>query len=402
MATVFKPSYSQVDPATGLRRRWKGKTWYARWFDHVRKTWRKRKGYADKGLTLQLACRLERESAAALEGFGPDPAPGGADLDGWIGKYISSIKAKGRSAKHLALLRRDIERSCEGCSWHEVRHMNHSDFADWLSGRRESADGPGIAARTWNRLVTSMRSFGTWLLAEGAIARNPFLQTPLLNIETDRRRIRRSVSNTEIQSLIAVTNESQETWRGLVGRDRAWLYTVALCTGFRVQELASLKPSSFDLTDPTRPFVRLRAIRSKRREADLQPLPAWICDGLREYLQVRPSDEPIWPGLWWTRAAKMLARDLVAAKVPIRDETGRVFDFHALRGQFISQLALSGVGPVVLRDLARHSTIDLTLRVYADLGLDAKAEAVGRLTQVIPTVSPLCHGEKQKVSNREQ
>ncbi len=47
---------------------------------------------------------------------------------------------------------------------------------------------------------------------------------------------------------------------------------------------------------------------------------------------------------------------------------GRV-DFHALRHTFITNLAESGVHPKLAKELARHSTITLTMDRYAHVGL---------------------------------
>ena len=52
--------------------------------------------------------------------------------------------------------------------------------------------------------------------------------------------------------------------RGVCGRDRAVLYRLAVGTGFRAGELASLTPESFDL-DADPPTVTILAAYSKRR-----------------------------------------------------------------------------------------------------------------------------------------
>jgi hypothetical protein len=65
----------------------------------------------------------------------------------------------------------------------------------------------------------------------------------------------------------------------------------------------------------------------------------------------------------------MLRHDLDAAEIPYRDGAGKVFDFHALRHQFISMLARSGVHPKTAQELARHSTITLTMDHYTHVGI---------------------------------
>jgi hypothetical protein len=67
--------------------------------------------------------------------------------------------------------------------------------------------------------------------------------------------------------------------------------------------------------------------------------------------------------------------------IPYTDADGRVFDFHALRHQFISNLAAAGVHPKVAQALARHSTITLTMNRYTHLGLHNEAAALDKLPQ---------------------
>ena len=62
-----------------------------------------------------------------------------------------------------------------------------------------------------------------------------------------------------------------------------------------------------------------------------------------------------------------------------RDAAGRVFDFHALRHQFISSLAAAGVHPKVAQTMARHSTITLTMDRYTHVGLLDTAAALDKL-----------------------
>ena len=51
------------------------------------------------------------------------------------------------------------------------------------------------------------------------------------------------------------------------------------------------------------------------------------------------------------------------------DAEGRVFDFHALRHQYISSVVNSGASVKVCQELARHSTPMLTLGRYAHVRL---------------------------------
>jgi integrase len=87
------------------------------------------------------------------------------------------------------------------------------------------------------------------------------------------------------------------------------------------------------------------------------------------------------------RSAKMLRKDLEAAKIAYRDADGRVFDFHALRHQFISNLARGGVHPKEAQTLARHSTITLTMDRYTHLALADLTSALDRLPAIANGIS---------------
>ncbi len=82
--------------------------------------------------------------------------------------------------------------------------------------------------------------------------------------------------------------------------------------------------------------------------------------------------ERVWQGNWWQRAAEMLAVDLKAAKIAVETPDG-ILDFHALRTTYITNLIRAGLYPKTVQILARHSDINLTMRVYARLGVDAIA-----------------------------
>jgi hypothetical protein len=67
---------------------------------------------------------------------------------------------------------------------------------------------------------------------------------------------------------------------------------------------------------------------------------------------------------------------------------GRTFDFHATRHSYITLLAKSGVHPKMAQDLARHSTIDLTMNHYTHLRLYDQAAALEALPSLLPPGGP--------------
>jgi hypothetical protein len=68
-----------------------------------------------------------------------------------------------------------------------------------------------------------------------------------------------------------------------------------------------------------------------------------------------------------------------------RDFAGRVADFHCLRHSFISNLARGGVHPKIAQQLARHSTITLTMDRYSHTVLGELSDALLALPELSAT-----------------
>ena len=179
------------------------------------------------------------------------------------------------------------------------------------------------------------------------------------------------------------------------------LYNVALNTGLRASELASLTPGTFDL-DGEPPTVCCLGAYTRNGEQATLPLRPDLTAALRKWMDGRLADGRLWPGRWASSraAAEMIRRDLAAAKaawvkrapseqvkaervksrfLEYRDASGRIADFHSLRHTLITNLARGKVHPQNAQALARHSTINRTMNAYTHTVLGDLADDVGRL-----------------------
>ncbi len=241
----------------------------------------------------------------------------------------------------------------------------------------------GIGISTSNGYLTAIKGFSLWLADKERTDRDRLRSLSRLNSKTDLRHERRALAKEELQAVLATAGRSAIGFQGLAGPDRQMLYATAMVTGFRASELASLCPSSFDLT-ANMPTATVRAAYSKNRHKAVQPLPPDVAEALSGYLTDRPATGPHWPGTWYEDAAEMLRIDLEAASIPYRDADGRVADFHALRHSYITLLERSGVSPKLAQELARHSDIRLTMNVYTHARLHDLAGAVEGLPALLP------------------
>ena len=73
---------------------------------------------------------------------------------------------------------------------------------------------------------------------------------------------------------------------------------------------------------------------------------------------------------------------------------GEVADFHSLRHTFITLVVKRGVDPKTAKELARHSTITLTMDRYSHIGLSDMHSAVERLSGIpeVPSESAKATG----------
>lgn len=240
----------------------------------------------------------------------------------------------------------------------------------------------GIGATTSNAYRTAVKAFSAWLQRTKKTAEDLLHDVPKINAAVDPRHVRRILEPHDFAALLASARSSSVTFRGLSGADRADLYATAARTGLRASELASLTPASIDHTsDP--PTLTVAARHSKHRREDVLPVRADVAAILKARAEGRDRGEPLWPATSWPASgAEAVRLDMEAAGLAYADAEGRVYDFHGLRHQFVSELAAAGVHPRVAQDLARHSSITLTMKTYTHSDLSAQRAALEKLPDV--------------------
>src|SRR5262245_44435579 len=126
MASIFKPTYTTVDPATGTKQRRKTKKWYIQYRDSdgiVRRI----PGYADKEATRQYAAKLERQAARGEQGMvDAFEEQRKRPLAEHIDDYRKHLTNKGDTADHAQVTYRRILRICEACKFARIADISES------------------------------------------------------------------------------------------------------------------------------------------------------------------------------------------------------------------------------------------------------------------------------------
>jgi integrase len=379
VANLYKKPVPVTDPKTGQKVKAKSKKWWGRYRDEngVEKRVPLAADKTAAQVWLNELVRKAERKAAGIEDLFEEHRK--RPLVQHIDAFRLHLIHKGSTTNYVNLTVQRIRDPVAACKFERIDQISAERVQGYLAELRKG----GRSIATSNHYLRAIKMLTRWLVRNRRASDDRLISLSLLNGKADIRHERRTLMPEELERLLAAAKQGTP-FRGLTGEDRFALYLVALNTGLRAGELASLKPQSFDL-DGHPPTVTVEAAYSKHRRRDVLPIRPDLATRIREYLMrnALACDQPLWPGTWSCKAsAKMLRIDLAAAEIPYRDTAGRVFDFHSLRHQFISNLARGGEHPKEAQALARHSTITLTMDRYSHLGIMDLSAALTRLPQL--------------------
>jgi integrase len=271
----------------------------------------------------------------------------------------------------------------------------------------------GVANRTVNVDTGALASMLNWAVSAQLVAENPIKTLkPLPTSERHQRRVRRALSEDEVERFLAAAAEDDAECAQRVAARRtievhgrgarhaarprpvrvpqAPLWRALLTTAARWGELTRV--TWLDL-DADRLALTLRAATTKSGRARVIPLPQSLVDELLALRAVhqrvrmrlaQPSDRVFlspdaadWAE-YTTNGRRLLHRVLDRAGIARRDALGRVIDIHALRHTAATRMARRGVPLVVAQRVLGHASPEMTAKVYTHLGLEDLRVAVER------------------------
>jgi integrase/recombinase XerD len=402
MASLYKKPIVITDPRTGQ----KVKSWSRKWWGRYKNddgSERRVPLAGDKKAALAMLNELVRKVELRLAGLeSPFEEHLKRPLNEHLADFRQYLEGKGNTTKHASITCQRAQSILDGCKFGRLTDVSPSAVVEWLKVERAAGR---LGIKSCNYYLASIKAFLGWMVSDVRTDRNPLAHLKGLNAQVDIRRERRCLEPQQFALFLEAARHGKPV-RCIAGEHRRMLYILAAGSGLRCSELASLSPESFHL-DGDSPCVVLQAAYSKRRRRDTQPLPRDVAALLAEWLQSRAAHQLLWPGAWVNHAAKMVRADLASARkawiraaasleerkrreattvLAYHDDQGRVFDFHSLRHQYISNLAIAGVHPKIAQTLARHSTITLTLDRYTHAGLADVAATVNGLPCAVPDV----------------
>ncbi len=386
---IYRPTWK----ANG--RRVTGSKYWAQ-FGHQGKVYNRALHTSDKRVAERKARKLKEEIELEAAGIvDPFKKQRNRPLHEHVSEFLAYLASKDVSAGHVADRTLSLREYLEATSARVLQQIDFAEAQRWLADLGERAERP-LSARSINKRYQALRQFGAWIVRTRRLGHDPFAALRKRNEETDRRRERRALTHDEVERLLDVArkrplgdaqrqrvragvSQTERARLDAVGESRAFLYRFALGTGLRRGELKALVWADIA---PECCSLIVRASVSKRRRRDDLPLQPGLVQGLATHhdrVEARGlpagSQDLVFPGPLFP-VHRTFRRDLEAAGLAEADDRGRVVDFHSFRVTFITQLLVAGVHPRTVQALARHSKIDLTMRVYTDVRLLNRRAAV--------------------------
>lgn len=394
MASVFKRGGSK---AKGY--------WIASWFDHrgQRRTHNTRT--TDKATALRIANKYEAEAALRRDGV-IDPVldaiarESARKIEDHLADFTAKMRAEARTEKHVRCSEQFIRWIAQHNGW-----LLASDIsADGVTSYVARLQGEGRAARTICAHLAAIKGFASWLARGHKLPRDPLSAVKKPSATSDRRRERRMLLPDEWTWLRSTTAAELVVRYGMSAPERLLLYSVAIQTGLRSNELRSLSRGHLHLAGE-QPFVTVRSRDTKNRKPARQYITSDLAADLKQHVRTKATAAPVFAMPHEADVAAMLRDDLAAARrawikaagddAELRikreqsdfladvNERGQHFDFHALRHTCGAWLATRGLHPKVVQTIMRHSTITLTMDTYGHLFPGSEADAVGKLADLL-------------------
>jgi site-specific recombinase XerD len=374
------------DPMASLRKR--GANWYVRYRDANGKQIEKKCG-PDRSVAQRIANGLESQVHAIKTGVADPREAGWAEaerkpLSDHVHDWHAFLIGKGDVVQHADQSRDRVLRLIESARILRISGLTISTAQRALTDLRLIKGRRGrqrLSESSVQHHARAIKSFSRWLWRDGRVREDSLVHLALP--EVNDKFTRRSLEPSEAAALI-VSTATRPTRAGMTGQDRAIAYAVALGTGFRLGELASLTPENFRL-DGVPPCITCEGANTKNGQAAVQPIRPELVAMLGPWLAGKPSGAPVF-ALDCDNAARTLRRDLEAAGITAWAD----YDFHSLRHSYITQVVKSGASVKICQQLARHADPRLTMNVYSHLTVHDLSHGLEGLAHILPTagVSP--------------
>lgn len=283
-----------------------------------------------------------------------------------IKRYIRYMKlGKNFSANTLEAYMSDLQKlldylNAEGLSFGEVKLDDLQNFAAALID-------VGVSARSQGRILSGVRSFYKYLMADGYIDEDP---TELLEWPKIGEHLPEVLSVAEVDMLENAVD--LEKWEGQ--RNKTIIEVLFSC-GLRVSELVTLHLSDLYLNER---FIRVMGKGMKERlvpisDSAINQLHLWFAD--RNLMRIKPGEEDY---VFLNRNGGHLTRAMIftiVRRLAAAAGITKKISPHTLRHSFATALLEGGANLRAIQEMLGHESISTT-QIYTHIDMHTLREEI--------------------------
>ena len=252
-----------------LYQRTKGGIWQAEYTEHTGRRRQRSTRTRDKRAAKQILQHGETESARRATGqidAGEEHRRTAASqpITRMSRQWLATLRSAGRSDIHIERSESHLNRAIEAAQWRTIADISAAALQTYTASLKDS----GAANQTVGHYLQAVKQFSRWLWTTDQLATDPLKSVRKPSPSRDRRRRSRMLLPEEWP------------WLRDAAAERGLLYHLAIQTGLRRGELASLCPSDLRL-DAEPPYVIAAAGQTKNGELARQYLSPSLASQLR-------------------------------------------------------------------------------------------------------------------------
>ena len=270
--------------------------------------------------------------------------------------------------------------------------MINEAYAALMGG--DSPSGRKLGGAYVSQIHTTLSLALDLAVREGLLVENPCDKANQPRVDTKPRK---AASPEAVHVMVALLDESSP-------RDMAYMLAVTL--GLRRGEICGLSWSDIDfennIVDISHSLDNLGNLRQTKTKSGMRllPLSEDLRDALLKYREAqraqiaeinarkKKGEQPIvmgedFPVITNAAGSRVSAYALTNWWRNDRAKFGMEgYTLHELRHTYLTLLALSGVHPKVMQELAGHHSSKITMDIYAHVNMDAKRKAMAAVSKV--------------------
>ena len=227
----------------------------------------------------------------------------------------------------------------------ELSEVNFQIVRSWIASLLEK----GVAPRSVNRKISTLKTFFKFLIREGVIQESPMLKVVA---PKSKKRLPLFVEEDQIESLL----NGVEFDDGFIGERDKLIIELFYVTGIRLSELINIKISDLNFDN------NLVKVLGKRNKERLIPLSTRIVKELQFFIEKYKIDNYLFTNLGGTKVYTKLVYRIVNKYIGKISSINKKSP-HILRHTFATHMLNNGADINAIKELLGHANLSAT-QVY--------------------------------------